>query len=135
MSPTENGLDTMTKIFDFAVNRFGNKACLSYRKVIGTRKHLNEEGKILNKVLLEDCYTWQSYEQVSKRVEFVANGLFATGIKDKVCLYADTCPEWLITALACFKSSITIVTLYTNLGDDAVVYGINQVEVEVLVTR
>ena len=54
---------------------------------------------------------------------------------DRVLIYADTCPEWLITALACFKSSIAIVTLYTNLGEDAVVYGINQVEVEVLFTR
>ena len=54
---------------------------------------------------------------------------------DRILIYADTCAEWLITALACFKSSITIVTLYTNLGDDGIIYGINQVQVHVLVTR
>jgi len=35
--------------------------------------------------------------------------------------------EWLLSALACFKQAFPLVTLYTNLGDDAVVHGINQV--------
>ena len=67
----------------------------------------------------------------------MARGLYAMGMrpKDKVLIYADTCAEWLITALACFKSSLTIVTLYTNLGDEGVIYGINQVEVETLITN
>ena len=55
--------------------------------------------------------------------------------KDKLLIYADTCPEWLIMALACFKSSLTIVTLYTNLGDEGIIYGINQVQVHTLVTN
>ena len=46
---------------------------------------------------------------------------------DKVMIYADTCAEWLITALACFKSSLTIVTIYTNLGRAGVSFSINQV--------
>jgi long-chain acyl-CoA synthetase len=35
--------------------------------------------------------------------------------------------EWMLSAQACFKQSFPLVTLYTNLGDDAVVHGINQV--------
>ena len=82
-------------------------------------------------------YTWQTYSKVFSRVDNVAFGLYSIGLKplDKIIIYADTCAEWLITALACFKSSITIVTLYTNLGDDGIIYGINQVQVEVMVTR
>ena len=82
-------------------------------------------------------YTWQTYSKVFSRVDNVAFGLYSIGFKplDKIIIYADTCAEWLITALACFKSSITIVTLYTNLGDEGIIYGINQVQVEVMVTR
>ena len=49
-------IDTMDKIFDYMVKRYAQKACLGHRKVLGTKKHLNEEGKVLNKVLLEDRY-------------------------------------------------------------------------------
>ena len=47
-------IDTMDKVFDYMVNKYGPKECLGHRKVIGTRKHTNEEGKVVNKVLLED---------------------------------------------------------------------------------
>ena len=33
----------------------------------------------------------------------------------------------MLAAQACFKQNFPLVTLYTNLGDDAVVHGINQV--------
>lgn len=82
-------------------------------------------------------YDWQSYREVSRRVTNIAKGLYEFGIKpnDKVLIYADTCPEWLLTALACFRASITIVTLYTNLGHEGVVHGINQVSVSIIITR
>ena len=82
-------------------------------------------------------YTWQTYDEVFKRVDDVSYGLYTIDVRplEKILIYADTCAEWLITALACFKTSLPIVTLYTNLGDDGVIYGINQVQVQVLVTR
>lgn len=126
----------MNKVFEFMVQRYGKRPCLGQRKVIGVRKHLNNEGKLLDKLLLENRYTWQSYEDVARRASNVAHGLNAIRCnQDKVLIYADTCCEWLITALACFQSSITIVTLYTNLGMDAVVHGINQVQVEIIITN
>ena len=77
----------------------------------------------------DDKYTWQSYEEVGNRINRVASGLYSMGLRpgDKVMIYADTCAEWLITALACFKSSLTIVTIYTNLGRAGVSFSINQV--------
>jgi len=45
----------------------------------------------------------------------------------QVMIYADTCAEWLMTSLACFKSSLPIVTIYTNLGQSGVSFSINQV--------
>ena len=49
-------------------------------------------------------------------------------------IYADTCAEWLVSALACYKNNYTIVTLYTNLGPEGVTYGIQQVEAKLVIT-
>ena len=35
---------------------------------------------------------------------------------------------------ACFKQTFPVVTLYTNLGEDAIVHAINQTEVEIVIT-
>ena len=44
-------------------------------------------------------------------------------------MYAETRAEWYVTAQACFKQSFPVVTLYTNLGDEAVQHGIVETEV------
>lgn len=54
--------------------------------------------------------------------------------KDKVCIFADTRNEWFIAAQACFKQTFPLVTLYTNLGEEAVVHGINQTQVTHVIT-
>ena len=43
--------------------------------------------------------------------------------------------EWMLTAQACFKQSFPLVTLYTNLGEDAVAHGLNETKVETVVTK
>ena len=56
--------------------------------------------------------------------------------RQKLSFYADTRAEWMIAAQACFKQAFTITTLYTNLGEDAIIFGLNQTEVsEVIITK
>ena len=43
-----------------------------------------------------------------------------------MCIFAETKEEWLVCALGCFKQTFPLVTLYANLGDDAIAHGINQ---------
>ena len=47
--------------------------------------------------------------------------------RENVCIFAETKEEWLVCALGCFKQTFPLVTLYANLGDDAIAHGINQV--------
>ena len=72
-----------------------------------------------------------TYGQVGHRVERLTLGLHSMGLRpgDKVMIYADTCAEWLMTSLACFKSSLPIVTIYTNLGQSGVSFSVNQVHI------
>ena len=39
----------------------------------------------------------------------------------------------MITAYACFKNNITIVTIYTNLGADGIVHAVNETQIPLLV--
>ena len=47
-------LNTMDKVFDFMVKNYAKQSCLGHRKIIGTRKHLTEDGKVLNKIIFEN---------------------------------------------------------------------------------
>ena len=40
----------------------------------------------------------------------------------------------MVAAQACFKQTFPVVTLYTNLGDEAIIHAINQTEVEIVIT-
>ena len=39
-----------------------------------------------------------------------------------------------MAAFGAFSQSLVVATMYTNLGDEAVIYGLNETEVEVVVT-
>ena len=54
--------------------------------------------------------------------------------RENVCIFAETKEEWLVCALGCFKQTFPLVTLYANLGDDAIAHGINQTEVTHVIT-
>ena len=128
-------IDTLAKVFDFAAERHRNKPCLGTRELLGEETEQQANGKTLKKVIQGD-YHWKSYEEVAKESIDVGKGLYQLGIKggEKLVIFADTRAEWMIMAIACFKSNISIVTLYTNLGEEGICYGINQTEVETIIT-
>ena len=135
---SKENLKTIAKVFDYSVKKYQEQDCLGTRKIIGIQQIVDDDnsddGKIFTKMILDNKYQWQSYREISQRVTNVSKGLTSIGLKatDKVLIYADTCAEWMITALACFKSSIIIVTLYTNLGNDGIIHGVNQVSTNIL---
>lgn len=52
----------------------------------------------------------------------------------KVVLFAETRPEWIISAYACFRINIPVVTLYSTLGIEALAFGISQTGSSYLIT-
>jgi long-chain acyl-CoA synthetase len=77
-----------------------------------------------------------SYEEADVIADNVGKGLQVLGQQSNkpICIFADTRAEWMLTAQACFKQSFPIVTLYTNLGEDAIAHGLNETEVETVIT-
>jgi len=55
-------------------------------------------------------------------------------VKQNIAIFSETRAEWLISANGCMKQSMPVVTLYANLGEDALVDGINETEVDCIIT-
>lgn len=107
---------------------------------MGTRQILGEEaepqpnGKTFVKYVLGQ-YEWRSFNQVEAEVRRVADGLRARGLHDgaRLAILCETRAEWMIMANACFQNNATVVTLYTNLGNDGVIHAINETEAAAVV--
>jgi len=129
------GVDTMAKCFKFGLNKYSHNRCLGTRQLLDEEDEYQPNGKIFKKWKLGD-YTWQSYIDVDILSTDLGKGLRELGQKhlENICVFADTKSEWMVAAQACFKQTFPVVTLYTNLGEDAIVHGINQTEVAIIIT-
>ncbi|XP_029463478.1 long-chain-fatty-acid--CoA ligase 4 isoform X2 [Rhinatrema bivittatum] len=121
------GADTLDKLFQHAVSKFGKKDCLGTRELLSEENEKQPNGKVFKKLILGD-YKWLSYEEVDVKVNNLGSGLAALGMRPKctVAIFCETRAEWMIAAQACFKYNFPLVTLYATLGEEAVTYGLNE---------
>ena len=129
--------DNIYELFKTAATKYPNHPCSGTRKILSEKLEKDGKGVVVKKYLMEDDYQWQNFKTIHKRIDDVSDGLLAgTSLspKDVVVIYADTCLEWFLMALACFRNNYTIATLYTNLGTDGVAYGINHVKPRSIIT-
>ena len=77
-----------------------------------------------------------TYEEADSLADNFGRGLRVLGVapRDNVCMFADTRAEWMISCQACFKQGLPLVTLYTNLGEEAVRHGLVETEAETVIT-
>ena len=81
-------------------------------------------------------YKWKSFIEVEKLAASFGRGLKELGltVRKNIVIFAETRAEWMIAAHACFKQNLTIVTIYSTLGDEAIAHGINETEVDTVIT-
>ena len=81
-------------------------------------------------------YKFITYREAFNRIERIGRGLLSIGARpgEKILIFAETRAEWLLTALAALRHGLTIVTLYSTLGEEAVKYGINESQVSIIIT-
>lgn len=130
----ENGLDTMERVFNHISKKYGSQDCLGTRQILGEEAEPQPNGKTFVKYVLGQ-YEWRSFNQVEAEVRRVADGLRARGLHDgaRLAILCETRAEWMIMANACFQNNATVVTLYTNLGNDGVIHAINETEAAAVV--
>ncbi|XP_075797048.1 long-chain-fatty-acid--CoA ligase 4 isoform X2 [Pelodiscus sinensis] len=129
------GADTLDKLFDHAVAKFGKKDCLGTREILSEENEMQPNGKVFKKLILGN-YRWLNYEEVNQRVNNFGRGLTAQGLKPKstIAIFCETRAEWMIAAQTCLKYNFPLVTLYATLGEEAVTYGLNESGVSYLIT-
>jgi len=128
-------VDTVTKAFNFAVNKYGDQECIGTREVLGETDEVQSSGKVFKKLELGD-YRWISYNQLAATAESFGRGLRLLGQEPgtSIAIYAETRAEWMMSCLGAFSQNIHVCTVYTNLGDDAVVHALKETEVTTIVT-
>jgi len=77
------GATTLYELFQNSAKKFATEKCLGYRPIV--------DG-------VAGDYKWFTYAEVAKKVDDIASGVSALGLKknDRVGVYGPNCVEWMI---------------------------------------
>lgn len=146
---------TVAALFEQSCNKHSQNRFLGTRKFIGREFVKASDGSKLEKLHLGD-YEWQTYGQVFVRACNFASGLIKLGhdVDTRAAIFGDTRAEWFIAfqvafnnlmymplirvcvvvtdivgflLQGCFRQNITVVTIYSSLGEDALIHSLNEV--------
>ncbi|RWS01830.1 long chain fatty acid CoA ligase-like protein, partial [Dinothrombium tinctorium] len=128
--------DLVDAYFKRMVKIYGSKRCLGVRDTVHEEEEVQSDGKVFKKKILAPNYRWYTYSQIDKRIDDVTRGLLLSGVKpkEKVIIFAETRLEWMITFLALMRLGAVVSTLYATLGEESIIYGINQLQSSCIVT-
>ncbi|XP_047341345.1 long chain acyl-CoA synthetase 9, chloroplastic-like [Impatiens glandulifera] len=137
ISPVETeweGVSTLAELFEYTCNKHQTKRLLGTRKLISKEMEKSEDGRSFEKLHLGE-YEWLSYGEVFEAVTHFASGLSAIGHKkeEHAAIFADTREEWFIALQGCFRRNITVVTIYSSLGEEALCHSLNETEVTTVI--
>ncbi|XP_014472754.1 PREDICTED: long-chain-fatty-acid--CoA ligase 4 isoform X2 [Dinoponera quadriceps] len=128
-------IETLEKMFLWVVKMHGDKKCLGTRQILAEEDETQSNGRIFKKYKMGE-YKWKTYQEVDRFASSFGRGLADLGMKPRksIVIFAETRAEWMIAAHACFKQNFTVVTIYATLGDEAIAHGINETEVDTVIT-
>ncbi|XP_050207048.1 long chain acyl-CoA synthetase 8 isoform X2 [Mercurialis annua] len=130
------GATTMAALFEQSCKKH------SQYRFLGVRKQISREfieagdgsGKKFEKLHLGE-YEWQTYGQVFDRACNFASGLIGLGHDQdaRAAIFSDTRAEWFIALQGCMRQNVTVVTIYSSLGDEALIHSLNETQVQTLI--
>ena len=118
-----------------SARKFADRPAMGAREIITMEDQKQPDGKTLKKQIMKNEYSWITYREMLDKIDHLANGFLHLGLKsnDNVVIFSETRAEWMMCAVACFKIKVPVVTLYSTLGLDALVYGIHQTKANYLI--
>jgi len=114
-------IETVEQLFRFSVRKYENDPFL------GTRSR-NANGSL-------GSFIFKSYRQTISLAETLVGGLILVTRAqpfDKIGVYGINCEEWKITEIGCYLHSMIVVSLYDNLGPQAVAFILNHAEISIV---
>eukprot|EP00667_Euglena_gracilis_P003331 EG_transcript_3342 len=136
------GWETMAELCMAVIQKRGNARAFSWRPVVEVKQRpagapkAGEKPHAINVTVFGKTHH-VTFRQFKDKVLAVAAGLRWIGLQpgDILAVYEDTRFEWLLVAHAAWQQSLTIATVYANLGDDALAFALNQTEAKVVFTN
>lgn len=137
---------TMADLLTKAAKTYPESRCLGYRDLIKIHKEVKEVATKVDgetKMVKKDWYfeergpyKWLTYKDVEAKVKLLTNALLELGLKEgsRLGIYSNTRFEWQLMAQACFRTNVTVVTVYANLGEEGLAYALEQGELEHIFT-
>ncbi|KAG7205605.1 hypothetical protein KM043_007568 [Ampulex compressa] len=128
-------IETLESMLLWVTKMHGDKRCLGTRQILAEEDEVQPNGRIFKKYKMGD-YKWKSYLEVERLASSFGRGLADAGLtgRKNIAIFAETRAEWMIAVHACFKQNLTVVTIYATLGDEAIAHGINETEVDTVIT-
>ncbi|CAN8014108.1 unnamed protein product [Ixodes persulcatus] len=125
---------TLNELMAEAFRKYSDRPCLGARPVLAESEE-QKDGKVIKKLSLGD-YEWLTYSDVDHLVDLISRAIITLGLKptEYLGILAETRQEWILTALACIRVNVPLVTLYATLGEDGIIQALNETEVTHLVT-
>lgn len=120
--------------FTEAVKKFKTRRCMAKRKLIKVHKVV-VAGKNVEKLELENEFTWLTYAECEDLMTNFSSGLHAFSALapgSSFVIYAETQLEWMIAALAAHQRGLRVVTVYATLGASGVAFAINETRSQVV---
>mmetsp|Transcript_61331 Transcript_61331/g.115643 ORF Transcript_61331/g.115643 Transcript_61331/m.115643 type:complete len:704 (+) Transcript_61331:52-2163(+) len=130
-----DGSSTAWQCIQRSSERFAERNAAGTRRILKVHE-FEENGKKLEKLELENSYTWLTYQELALRVTRFASGLLAlTEVPEqaRMVIYAETQQDWMVAALAAFTVAIQVVTVYATLGEEGALFGLQQTRATVVV--
>lgn len=120
---TIEGVETITDLFECAVSRYGTADFMGVRPVLSEEEYSLSFDKTVSRYQFGP-YEWFTYSVGKTRVDnlsllFLSHGF---NVESKMALFLDTSPIWLLSALALFKIKSPVVTLFSTLSDENLIY-------------
>uniref|UniRef100_A0A2P2K4E5 AMP-dependent synthetase/ligase domain-containing protein n=1 Tax=Rhizophora mucronata TaxID=61149 RepID=A0A2P2K4E5_RHIMU len=125
---------TMAALFEQSCKKHSREKFLGTRKLIHKEFFTASGGRKFEKLHLGD-YEWQTYGEVFDRACNFASGLIRLGHNEdaRAAIFAETRAEWFIAFQGCLRQNVTVVTIYSSLGEDALIHSLNETQVSTLI--
>lgn len=125
-------LEAMLRIIG---QNFANKRCLGTRETLQEVDDRQPDGKVMKRLKMGQ-YRWRTFDEVELEAQHFGKGMRELGLdpREKVVIFSETRAEWMISAHGLYKQACTVCTIYATLGDEGVVFGINETEVKYVIT-
>ncbi|KAI8825369.1 hypothetical protein BJ741DRAFT_632570 [Chytriomyces cf. hyalinus JEL632] len=142
--------DNFNSVYDVLLNgvqRWPNKPTLGARHVVNI---IEEEKEVVKKIpgggetteikkwkyFELSGFEWQTWSEVFELCKAYGSGLRSLGLENggKITFYADTSRDWMTMALAASTQSFTVTTAYATLGEDGLIYSLDECEITTIYT-